>query len=140
MGAAGMMDEHVGKDLKRLVEGFGEAAQQVHQLKDGEDPRRLLQTSLNGLLEQMEAIESRYAGETTRVPLDLLQALDSGKHPDLWFRQLLAQLRDKQRAEQSKASAFRAFHDDLAQGLGIERPAASPASSIDDPDAEIIID
>lgn len=135
-----VMDDHVGKNLKRLVESLGETATQVHQLKDGEDPRKLLQTSLNGIMEQMKVIEERYSGEGTRVPLDLLQSLDAGKHPDLWFRQLLDQLRDRQRAEHSKASELKAFRSNLAQGLDVELPAAPTATIPDDPDAEIIID
>lgn len=40
------MDERVGRRVRKLVELLEETATRVHQLRDGEDPKKTIQTQL----------------------------------------------------------------------------------------------
>lgn len=137
------MDGHngVSKRLKRLVDALGETATKVHQLKDGEDSRKLLQSSFNQLIEQMRELEDICCDDETEVPIDLVQGLDSGRHPDLWFRNLLNGLESMQTEARSKAKALRGYHDTVAVELSIVRPPfVTTIPKSDDPDEDIVVD
>lgn len=133
------MDEHISKRLKGLVDSLTEMANHVHKLKDGEDSRRLLQTDLNHIIEQMKELEQIAGENRTEVPLSLLDAMDKGSHPDFWFRQQLDSLSSEQKKINAKAKAIGGFREILLEELGMDSALPSPLKS-DDPDEDIVID
>lgn len=137
------MDGHdrISKQLKKLVDALGETASRVHQLKDGEDSRKLLQSNFNQIIEQMKELGDMGGDDETEVPLELVHCLDSGRHPDLWFRNLMNGIDAAQSEARNKAKALRGFHDILADELSMSRPSlVSPGPTSDDPDEDIVVD
>ncbi len=137
------MDEQtVGKKLKKIVTSLTDISTHVHQLKDGEDSRKLLQSEFNDLIEKLKGLEDFFGQvESDEVPIELVAALDSGTHPDAWFKGELSRLTARHREEQSKASAIMEFSSELSKLLGVERRNQAAAdSSHADTDYEVIID
>jgi len=135
------MEERPGRRLRKVVDACTDAATTLYTLKDGEDARKLVQSSLNRIIDQMNNVEAAFASDTTAVPLDLVKALDEqGCHPDFWFRRQLDRMKEGQRVEQMKAGALRAFHERLARELGTSRPLPVTSSFPCSDDDEVIVD
>lgn len=71
------------------------------------------------------------------IPVELIKAVDQGRHPDLWYRELLDSLAQGQKDSQAKVKALRGYQAALQTELGLQPTSNTDAKTIEE---DIIVD
>lgn len=80
-------------------------------------------------------------GVEEEVPVDLVRALDFGKHPDGWLREQMDGMVRAQKDCQAKAQGLEAFHSMLVETLAdILPPSPADNNKAMVTDEDIIVD
>ncbi|KAK0396194.1 hypothetical protein QR680_001616 [Steinernema hermaphroditum] len=111
--------------LERTLEQFQENARHLGVIateftsKSQEPLNQKLHTLISGL-QEIDAIKSQFAD--VKVPLELLEYLNSGKNPHIFTREMLLRTSDKNREVNGKIEVYTKFRANLLNELGQEVP------------------